>query len=84
MRAAGLRDRDAAEGAENTLATNSAIPRAADVFAYLRGSWSPFSVDKLRALYGDKIAFRTGFESAAKRGVAALVAEASDSWPGAR
>ena len=73
------------------IATNSAIPRAADIFSYLRGSWRPFDADKLRALYGDKVAFRTEFESAAKRAVeagvllprdaAALVAEASDSWP---
>jgi len=76
---------------EVPIATNSAIPRAADIFAYLRGSSHPFAADKLRALYGDKVAFRTGFESAAKRAVeagvllprdaAALLAEASDSWP---
>jgi len=75
---------------EVPIATNSAIPRAPDIFAYLRGSWSPFSADKLRALYGDKVAFRTEFESAAKRAVeagvllprdaAALIAEASDSY----
>jgi hypothetical protein len=74
------------------IATNSAIPRAADIFAYLRGSWRPFNADKLHALYGDKVAFRTEFESAAKRAVeagvllprdaAALVAEAAHSWPG--
>jgi hypothetical protein len=75
---------------EVPIATNSAIPRAPDIFAYLRGSWSPFSADKLRALYGDKVAFLTEFESAAKRAVeagvllprdvAALVAEASSSY----
>ena len=77
--------------ADVPLATNSAIPRAADIFSYLRGSSRPFDADKLRALYGDKVAFRTEFESAAKRAVeagvllprdaAALVAEASDSYP---
>ena len=75
---------------EVPIATNSAIPRAADIFAYLRGSWSPFSAEKLRALYGDKVAFRTEFESAAKRAVEAgvllprdaadLVAEASAAY----
>src|SRR5262245_55446722 len=77
--------------AEVPLATNSAIPRAPDIFAYLRGSCHPFDADKLRALYGDKIAFLTAFESAAKRAVeagvllprdaAALTREASDCWP---
>ncbi|HTO54686.1 MAG TPA: alpha/beta hydrolase domain-containing protein [Myxococcota bacterium] len=76
---------------EVPIATNSAIPRAPDIFSYLRGSCSPFSSDQLRELYGDKVAFLTEFESAAKRAVeagvllprdaAALVAEAADSWP---
>src|SRR5262245_618771 len=34
---------------EAPIATNSAIPRAADIFSYLRGSWSPFAADRLRA-----------------------------------
>ena len=76
--------------ADVPLATNSAIPRAPDIFAYLRGSCEPFDADKLRALYGDKVAFLTEFESAAKRAVeagvllprdaAALVAEASAAY----
>jgi len=48
--------------------------------------------DSVKALYGDKVAFLTAFESAAKRAVeagvllprdaAAVVAEPRDSWPG--
>jgi alpha/beta hydrolase family protein len=77
---------------EVPIATNSAIPRAPDIFAYLRGTSSAFGADKLRTLYGDKVAFLTQFESAAKRAVesgvllprdaAALAAEASESWAG--
>jgi hypothetical protein len=77
--------------ADVPIATNSSIPRAADIFSYLRGSWQPFDSDKLRALYGDEVAFLTEFEAAAKRAVeagvllprdvAGLVAEAAESWP---
>ncbi len=73
------------------LATNSAIPLADDVFAYLRGSSRPFSADVLRALYRDKTTFLAKFEAAARRAVVdgvllsrditGLVAEADESWP---
>ena len=76
--------------AEVPLATNSAIPRAPDIFSYLRGTCEPFGAERLRALYGDKLAFMTAFEAAAKRAVeagvllprdvAGLVAEAGDCW----
>jgi hypothetical protein len=76
---------------EVPLATNSAIPLAEDVFAYLRGSCHPFSAAKLRRLYGDKTAYLEQFEAAAQRAVdagvlmprdvAMLVAEAAESWP---
>jgi len=76
--------------AEVPLATNSAIPLADDIFAYLRGSCHPFAAGRLRAIYGDKAAFLAKFEAAAQRAVAAgvllprdvapLVAEADQSW----
>jgi Alpha/beta hydrolase domain len=72
------------------LATNTAIPLADDVFAFLRGSSRPFSADTLRALYRDKATYLAQFEAAAQRAVAAgvlmprevplLVAEAASSW----
>jgi len=77
---------------EVPLAQNSAIPLAEDIFAYLRGSSRPFPAEKLRALYGSKLAFLTKFETAAQRAVAAgvlrprdvaaLLAEADQSWRG--
>jgi hypothetical protein len=76
--------------ADVPLATNSAIPLADDIFAYLRGSSHPFPADKLRALYGDAASFFAKFEAAARRAVAAgvlmprevapLVAEANETW----
>jgi hypothetical protein len=78
--------------ADVPLAQNSAIPLADDVFAYLRGSSHPFGAAKLRALYGDKAAFLTKFEAAARRAVSAgvlrprdvagLAAEAAEAWVG--
>ncbi len=72
------------------LATNTAIPLAEDVFAYLRGSSHPFTAEKLRTLYGTRAAYLTKFEAAAQRAVAAgvlmprdvapLVAEANAWW----
>ena len=78
--------------ADVPLATNSAIPLADDIFAYLRGSSHPFSAEKLRALYADKASFLAGFDAAARRAVAdgvllardvpPLVAEADATWRG--
>lgn len=72
------------------LATNTAIPLAEDVFAYLRGSSHPFSPEKLRALYRDKASYLAKFEAAARdavaagvlrpRAIAGLVAEAAETW----
>ena len=76
---------------EAPLATNSAIPRADDIQAFLRGTCDPFSAEKRRALYGDKDAFLARFGAAAERAVAAgvlmprdvvlLLAEADATWP---
>jgi len=75
---------------EVPLATNSAIPLANDVFAFLRGSCYPFNAEQLRELYGDKAAYLRNFEAAAQRAVdagvlmprdvAPLVAEAAEPW----
>src|SRR5262249_59609413 len=72
------------------LATNTAIPLADDIFAYLRGSCHSFGTQTLRALYRDKASFITKFTDAAQRAVAVgvlrprdvtrLVAEAQESW----
>ena len=72
------------------IATNTAIPLAEDVFAYLRGSSHAFSAEKLREMYRDKATFLAKFEAAAQQAVAAgvlrprdiagLVAEADESW----
>lgn len=77
--------------ADVPLAQNSAIPLKDDVFAYLGGSSHAFPPEKVRALYGDKASFLAGFEAAARRAVAAgvllprdvaaLVAEAGETWP---
>jgi hypothetical protein len=76
--------------ADAPLAQNSAIPLTDDIFAYLRGSSHPFSVDKLRTLYGDRATFLAKFTAAAERAVATgvllprdvagLVGEAGVAW----
>jgi hypothetical protein len=50
---------------EAPLATDSAIPVAADIFSVLYGSSVPFPPATLRALYGDVATFRARFERAA-------------------
>ena len=75
---------------EVPIATNSAIPRVADIFGILGGSSHPFSRDDLVARYGDRAQFLARFEAAAKqaeasgvllaRDVRALGDEAAASW----
>ena len=75
---------------EAPLAQNSAIPRADDIQALLRGARNSFNAEKLRALYGDKPTFMARFNAAAERAVAAgvlmprdvaqLLVEANASW----
>ena len=75
---------------EVPIATNSAIPRVADIFGILGGSSHPFSRDDLGARYGDRAQFVARFEAAARvaeasgvllaRDVRALSDEAAASW----
>lgn len=76
--------------AEVPLATNSAIPRASDIQAFLRGSCDPFDAGTLKELHGSREQFLTGFAAAAERAVQAgvllprdvapLLAEADAGW----
>ncbi len=76
---------------EAPLATNSAIPKAEGIFAFLDGSSYPFEAKKVKALYKDKAEFLSQFEAAAldavlqqvlrPRDVQPLIEEAEASWP---
>ena len=79
--------------ADVPIATNSAIPRVADIFGMLGGSSEPFSPDALITRYGDRDTYLAKFEAAARaagaagvllpRDVTALVAAAAESWDAA-
>jgi hypothetical protein len=76
---------------EAPLATNSAIPKEEGIFAFLDGSSYPFPAEKVKAMYQDKGAFLSQFESSAlkaveqqvlcPRDVKTLVDEAKVNWP---
>ncbi len=76
---------------EVPLAHSSAIPRTPDIWGLLRGSYTPFSNEKLRTLYEDSATYLARFEratrSAEKAGVIlprdadALMAHASTNLP---
>jgi hypothetical protein len=77
--------------AEVPIAHNSAIPLANDILSILYGSWKPFPVEKVTALYGDRATYLARFEEVARaaekagvllaRDVDALISEARDAFP---
>jgi hypothetical protein len=67
--------------ADVPVATNSSIPVTQDFPGSLRGSYRPFSAEKLAALYGSAANHHARFEEAAQRAVKAGVLLARDVAP---